>query len=597
MDESNNTLSNSNPTPTPVPEPTPTINPATTPETSTPESTAPEPTTPVANPVVAPAPAQTKKSPKKLLIIIVAILVLIGAVIAIILLLNKGSAENDGLSLEEAITQSDTFFISNSNEESALFNYDGEQITDFIFTSHSDFVNGAAEVKNKNDQYGIIGTDGKMIVDYGVCKYLSQKGALYSCTDEEHNDSLLDAKGKTLLKAEDIDVSSFIGLDLITIVEQENEKDDSETYIIYDYKGNILTTIPQSTDNDVKDITASGKDNYVSLFYNKTNYIFDLAKSKLLLTFNDDIHFCINSINEYRKDEFTLSSCSEWYSSTAKYEYKLIRDGKEVFTKKTKDSGNLYFEGEALIFKSDDGEYVVDENGNNVVKNTYIAFKDSKNYIVEAEGIGAGTDLFVNGSKKQHVDCNAIYDYGRGYAQQGIYALRNCKGFDQGNYIYMKTDGTVINKAKYERINPFDKYGYALVSEDAEKWHLINTDGEKVSDDYAERIIALYGDSRKNKEPYYYGTTSDGKAEIFKVGDKAIVSGDKVMYNFTRLVKNKSYVLVKKGENYTVYNLNDNKEIVTIDSEPYSREQYFTTSKDSKTQYYSYTTGKMFYEK
>ena len=47
---------------------------------------------------------------------------------------------------------------------------------------------------------------------------------------------------------------------------------------------------------------------------------------------------------------------------------------------------------------------------------------------------------------------------------------------------------------------------------------------------------------------------------------------------------------------YTVYNVTTNKEICSLHSKPDFYDLYFTTSKNDKTQYYSCTNGKMFYE-
>ena len=56
-------------------------------------------------------------------------------------------------------------------KDNALFNEDGKKLTDFIFTSTSDFVNGTALVK-KDDAYGIINANGKMTVDFGKYNYI-----------------------------------------------------------------------------------------------------------------------------------------------------------------------------------------------------------------------------------------------------------------------------------------------------------------------------------------------------------------------------------------------------------------------------------------
>lgn len=524
-----------------------------------------------------------KKSKKNIILIVIAIVVVL--LIGVLVFKKFNSGNNSEKSLEESLTSSNSFFLRNSDGLYALFDLDGKQLTDYNFKSASDFVNGAAKVTNKDEQPGVISTSGKMIINYGTCKYLHQEGPFYNCVDEEYNDNIMDSSGKTILKGKDLDVTSFIGEYQYVIIEDENAK----KYTVYDYKGNALTSFAVADDSDVDSPSASSEGNYVSIFYNNMNYIFDVSKSKLVLSFADKQHFCVNKVNENNNDEFTLNACSSWYSSVDEYVYKLVRNGKVVYTKTSKSSGNLYFEGDNVIF-SDDYKYVLDDQGNNALKISYTIFKDYKNYIQQADGILNGAELYVNGQLKEKIKCDNIQG---GYAKHGVYLLDHCNGYGDGSKMYIKYDGTRINDKTYKRAYEFDKNGYAVVSEDTQNFYVINLKGEKVSGNYstnntAEKIYAING-----TDNLYSGTNEDGTKSIFEINGDKLVTGKKIN---TEVSNGIVYAIIENDDGYTIRDLKKKKDIITVDTKPNTYPKYFTISKDSKTQYYSYTTGKMFYE-
>ena len=526
---------------------------------------------------------RSKKGNKSIILIVIAIIVVLFAGALIFLKINSG--KNSGKSLEESLTSSNSFFLKKSDGLYALFNLDGKQLTDYTFKSVSDFVNGAAKVTNKDEQPGVISTSGKMIINYGICKYLHQEGPFYNCVDEEYNDNVMDSSGKTILKGKDLEITSFIGEYQYAIIEDEN----ANKYTVYDYKGNALASFAVADDSDVDSPSANSEGNYVSIFYNNKNYIFDVAKSKLVLSFADKQHFCVNKVNENNSDEFILNACSSWNSSVDEYAYKLVRNGKVVYTKTSKSSGNLYFEGDNVIL-SDDFEYVLDAQGNNALKISYTIFKDYKNYIKQADGILNGAELYVDGQLKEKIKCDNIQG---GYAKHGVYLLDHCSGYGDGSKMYIKYDGTRINDKTYKRAYEFDKNGYAVVSDDTQNFYVINLKGEKVSGNYstnssAEKIYAIDG-----ADNLYCGTNEDGTESIFEINGDKLVTGKNIN---TEVSNGTVYAIIENDSGYTILDLKKKKDIITVDTKPTTYPKYFTISKNSKTQYYSYTTGKMFYE-
>lgn len=530
---------------------------------------------------------QSKK--KNIVKILITISVIVIVVIAGIIFFPKLFGNKDKQNITETLTKSTSFWIKNNEGLYAIFDINGKQLTGFDFTSvSSQFVNGTAKVKNQNDEYGLISSTGEMIVEFGKYDYISEQYAVYEMIDKDHNKFLYNNSGKFVRQLDsdkNENVESFIGEYTYALIESDVD------YKVIDYKGKEITSfaIP---DDDVDSPKANSIDNYVSIFYNNINYIIDISKSKVLLTVSDSRHFCIGDVNEENSEEFILSTCNYSYEDVKNDGFKLIRNGKIAYSKESDGYAKMKFEGNNVVYEDDD-TYLLDENGNEKTKaNSYIIYKDYKNYIKEADGILNGAELYVNGILKEKLDCNNIQG---GYAKHGVYLLDHCSGFGNGNKIFINADGTRINDKAYQRAYEFDENGYASVSEDDKNFYLINLKGEKVSDYYsndnsAEKIYYI-----KGTENLYCGSNEDGTRTIFEVDGEKILTGKFNRY-FTNTTSGGVFVILEQDNKYIVYNVMTGKPIVNLDSEPYMSEDYFTTSENSKTQYYSYITGKLFYE-
>ena len=581
------------PSSAPTPEPTPVPEPSSAPA---PEPTPSPATAPIATTPTSTATAKTPKSKKSIIIIVIIAILLVGLIIAAFFLLPKifdGNPNNDE-SLEDSITKSNSFFIyDKSKESSALFDIDGNQLTEFLFTGNGTFANGATTVRNKDDQEGVIDTNGKMVVDFGTCDYLDQEGSLYECTNEDGDDLLLNARGKIILKSKDLYVSSSYGNYLVTFVSRYDAEGKNGTISVYDYEGNSMSSFPASHNQKTPGPTSYiSEGNYAAAFYDGTNYVFDVSKSKLLFSFADDNAACINSISEVNPSEFTMETCISLTGNPPKrYKSWLIHNNRIVFEKTGDVNSGLRFSNGTLIYR-DTTYSILNADGKEVAKVSHTQYKDSDNYITESDEKSHTAELYVDGKKKQEVRCSVPSPSANMAAYHGIYALTYCDGFDKGKNIFMRYDGTVINKRTYKRIHPFDKNGYAQVSENGDDYYLIDTNGETVSDKYA----SIYNNSVPTTKDVYVARNADNTESIFRVKEGVIASGDRIIFSNTTTSRPNICFAARKNNSYTVYNLNTNTELTTIDSEPNFHDLFFTTTKGDKTQYYSCVNGKMFYE-
>jgi len=516
-------------------------------------------------------------------IIFIASTVVIVTIIAAVITINvMNSKKMDNKSIEDILTSSDSFFIRNSDGNYAIFNVEGKQISDFIYRNPEKFLAGAAKVKNQDNKSGVVASNGKMVIDFGVCQALDQVGPFYECKEDKGLSSLINSNGKVLYKGEDYDFIGFVGEKSFALF--ENEKDNKYSFI--DYKGKVLETFPKI--EDAKSPLASSTDDYVTLHYNNKLYVYDLTASKKVMEFDSETPYCVKSINENDPGYFILGTCTEFLSKLDVFAVKVVKDGKVLYSKDYEKSSDVYFKGDSIEI-NDGYKYVLDDNGEKGVLLNNVEYTDYKNYVKETDGILAGSDLYVNGNLKEHLDCNTVQG---GYQKYGIYLLDNCTGNGNTDKRYIRTDGSKLSDKWYYRAYAFDKNGFAPVSEDGEKFYLINTKGEKVSGDYdrnnsAEKIG--YVDGTDN----LYRGSKNNKSVVFEPNGKELISGERID---TQKYNDKVYATVQNDRKYTLYDLTSKKEIITLDTKMGTDLQYFTTHKDNKTQYYSYVTGKMFYE-
>ena len=77
-----------------------------------------------------------------------------------------------------------SFWLPNNDGKVAIFNVDGKQLTEFIYTAGSNsFINDTAFVKNEKEEYAIITSLGKELVKFGKYEKITDIGAGYIAKD------------------------------------------------------------------------------------------------------------------------------------------------------------------------------------------------------------------------------------------------------------------------------------------------------------------------------------------------------------------------------------------------------------------------------
>ena len=507
-----------------------------------------------------------KRKSKLPIFIIIGIVVLI--VIILIICLSKGNSDTD-----RKVSYSDAYFLKEESNY-ALFNKDGKKLTGFDFTYVGVVKNGSALVK-KGDEAGIISSNGKMIVKFGKYKNISTVGGLYKAVDSDNNTYLLDSKGKVIADLKDVTMTNHIGDETFTILYEKNNK----VYKIYNSKGNMLTSF-KGTDSETEKPRTNQDNGFISIYYNNMNYILDGRLGEKVLEFKDSKHYCINNSTD-DGSIITMNSCST--ESQEKTTYKFIKDGK-LYDLNDKCDKVQYISGN-LVCTKDNKQYLLDSKVNVGIAIDSVSYIDNNHYAKLKDGSFNGVDVYSDG-KLKNIECRTIKDYGyskSGYYVLGTYYSTKCNT-TSGSYEFYNEKGEKVFDKTFSRVNAFDENSLARVSEDKTNYYLIDTKGKKVSNDYEN----IYLDAN------YYIVTKDSLKGIVDAKGKEIV---KPIYNNVDVfeVQGVKYAkLTTSDSKYIIYNVEKGKELLTLDTNPVTYENYIYITKDGKKVYYTYT-GKDFY--
>lgn len=485
----------------------------------------------------------------------------------------KSNKKENGRTIEN---YNNAFFIKEGTNF-ALFDDSGKKLTDFEFTYAGNFVNGTAIVK-KDSNSGVINTSGKMVIPFGKYEYLYQEAGLYKVTDKERNNYLLNAKGEKITDLKDKTVITYIGESNYLILFDKN----SNKYDVLDINGKSLVSFAKGKDDD-KPSTNSAK-NFVSVFYNNKNYIIDLVTGKKIIEFESDKHYCVNNASDDGKI-ITLNSCVGTFERQDEVKYKFIKDSKlyDLSDKCDKVSYN----SENLICTKDNKNYLLDSKFNVGINLDGVSYTDNDHYAKAKSGSFNGIDFYEKGEVVTNVACRTMNDYG--YSKSGFYILstyysKPC-GTESGTYEYYNNKGENAFNKSFARAEKFDSNSLAVVSEDKTNYYLIDTKGNKVSEDY----------NRINFKNDYYIVTKNDLVGVLDNKGKLLLEAKYSNVDIFEQSGKRYFKLNDNNSKYIIYSVESKKEIVTFNSNPATNSNYITVkNKDGKTEYYTYN-GKLFY--
>lgn len=471
-------------------------------------------------------------------------------------------------------TYNTAFFIKDGSKY-ALFNEDGKKLTDFAFTSASNFVNGSALVRNELGS-GVIDENGKMIIDFGKYKYIYQEAGLYKVTDEERNEYLLNSKGKKITDMKNKTITTYIGEGKFSILYDK----DSNEYQVLNTDGDTLAKFKKGSEDKPSTNTVK---NFLSVYGGGKNYIIDLISGKQVLDFEADSHYCVNNASEDGKI-ITLNSCVGTFQRQEKTTYKFIKDGKLYDLSDKCDS--IGYNNDNLICNKDNKKYLLDSNLNVGINIDGVSYADNEHYAKAKQGSFNGIDFYEKDNVVKNVECRVMHDYG--YSKSGLYILSTyystkCNTQSGTSEFYNVKGENVFNKS-FASAQKFDDNNLARVSEDRKNYYLIDAKGNKVTDEY-DNIFARYD---------LYSVTKNNLVGVLDSTGKLIIEPKYKNADIFTEQGVKYIKLTTEDGKYTIYNTDTKKEIITFDSNPTLSTNYMMVTKDGKKAYYTYS-GKLFY--
>ena len=478
---------------------------------------------------------------------------------------NGGSGENNNA------------FSIKEGTNYAIFSDTGKKLTGFEFTYVGNFNNGVALVKNAKGESGVINTNGKMVIPFGKYKYVYQEASLFKVTDNDGNSFLISPKGKEITSLKNKTTSSFIGIDECLLL---LDKDKNE-YQLLDSNGDAIVKFAKGSSDD-KPTTNKIKD-FLSLYNEGKNYIIDLKNRKVALEFDSNEHYCINDVSSDGKT-ITLNSCVGMFQKQDEVKYKFIKDGKlyDLSDKCEK----VLLNSENLVCVKEGYNYLLDSDFNVTIKIDGASYIDADHYAKHKDGSFNGIDFYEKDNVVKNVECRTMHDYG--YSREGIYLLTTyfstpC-GTSSGTYDYYNAKGEKLFDKSFASAQKFDTNSLARVGDDKKNLYLIDTKGNKVTDEYDN--IYLRSD--------YYIVTKNQLVGLLDNNGKVVLEPKYNQVDIFEQNGNKFAKLTTTDSKYIIYNVNSKKEVMTFDTAPSVSTHYVTITKDGKKQYYTYS-GKLFY--
>lgn len=515
----------------------------------------------------------TKKSNK--LPIIIALVVVIIIVLLGYKFLAKDKTNNNTL---EQIKYSTSFFLKNKSGKYALFTDEGQNLTGFVFDYAYEFVNGTALV-DKDKKSGIIDTNGKMIVDFDKYEYLSKENGIYKATTSDNKDYIINGQGKVLFgneEAQNMELQSSNWSDIYTVLKDTK----NSLYRILDNEGKTILSFPINSSLRDKPYMENHQD-YTLIFYNNKNYIISPIAGQEIISFDSEERYKIS----YVSDDKQLAIIYSDTQVSNKTNYKFIKNGK-LYDLSDKCE-RISISDNNLICEKASENYLIDDKINIGIKVNGKAYKDNNSYVMDNAETFNGVDFYNNNTITKNVSCRVLND--TGYVKSGLYILRTyystpCNTVS-GTYEYYNSKGENAFGKSFKKAEAFDKNNLAEVSDDGTNYYLIDTTGNKVSQDYTQ-IYSTGG---------YYGVKNNGLYGLIDSKGKEIFA---CSYSRIEISINnkKSYAIITTNDSkYIIYDLAKKSQIAELPKTPSFSDHYMYLTQNSKTQYYAYN-GKLFYE-
>ena len=463
------------------------------------------------------------------------------------------------------LSYSPSFFIYDTNKYT-LWNKDGQRLTEDEYENKSDFIAGYAYVK-RDDQVGIIRDDGVITVPFGRYGSIEAKGGLFLAQDGNTKQYyVLTGTGKDLMMGENLSITSAGSSSAFALVESE------KVYDLFTFSGAHLGTFPKV--EDASEAKLAVNNDFGLFYYNNFNLIFDARDSRVLASFEDS-RYTFDGVADNRTQILLQNEEDE-------SKYKLVTTAGLVY-----DLNECKYYAftvmDYLIGYESYTELAILNPDYSVAKrvSAYLALKDQNNYAVKNDD--GNVEIVRNGNVVKTFDQNA--DLESGVLYDDLYAITN-----DDKAMFYNLDGSVAINHEYKEIwSLYDKFHHAIVADEEDQYYLIDTAGNRLTDNTFKRIYREDGG-------YEFKTSDDKYAIANEKGEQITEAKYESTYYRSSAVDHNIWTGKNDTNDYDVIDVANKKillEHVNVNS---FYANYFTVkNSDDKYEYYTYS-GVKFYE-
>ncbi len=461
-----------------------------------------------------------------------------------------------------------TFMLPYDDTYYALYNQDGEQLTDPLYKSFEEIEDIGYIITDENDQVGLISLNGKEIIPCGDYETLESTSQMFYATKEEQEETddvqdeedkdeqeetslfqnsnlyILDNDGEVLYSADENTGIMKSGLPVIqtedqyiVLYQQGEELYHDQTAVQYAYQGEMSAII--------------GFDDEMTLFV-----FFEDSDQ-------DDIEMTIEGQGTYKiiaesvsgivlNDEDAKSMIYVDLATQTSYQYDIAIQ-------------EATFDGSTIFLKYDDQVYIYQVGEKPVKMNTY--FLSSSAYIIHSSDIYGPHTIYSNMEQVATLENCQLYPI----AQRIYSEIFPVYVKDEG-YQYYNFQGEKVIDQSYIYANPFDDCNTAIVQVSDDGYTLIDTEGNiLLENEYYQ--IKYIGSS------YYAIYNENGTFGIVNNNGNEVFAMEYTSLPETPIVIGEGYsymLLTKNGRSY-VYDMNeDMQEILSQEGDiVYNEKGYF----------------------
>lgn len=475
------------------------------------------------------------------------------------LLLLRGCHQNQKMSY---------FMLTNDQQLNALYNSEGEQITDYEYQSFQKIGSQGYIVTNTNEQVGYISRDGEEIIPFGEYATLESVDDMFYATKKVENKE--DQENKD--DKESVLINQFV---------QEN------LYVLND-EGEILYQADNSTAIMKSGLPVIQKDKeYIVLYQNGeelykgqdvVSYVSQYASAKsVVVGFKDKNHFYYNVSDDEKSFDIQIDKGT--YQFLIQNNKGCILNDEKLksmiyidFEKKEASQNNIaindaYFDDkDNIVLTSQDKTYIYPIGGVPTLINSY--YFDAQTYVIREDDVYGPHHIYKSGVPLGTLEnCQLYPEVKQLYFEVFPVYVQN-KG-----YVYYNFSNKQEIEQTYIEAQPFDASHRAIVKASEEGYSLIDEKGQILTKKTYYRMeyidssyYAVYNENGM------YGIIDITGEEVFPIEYTSLPATPLIEYN------DQNYMMLNKNGRSYIYDINnDMEELFSVEGDlTFHKDGYFS---------------------